>query len=58
MEGEQIEHRDVVVHVGKELPEPTLLAIPPNATRVESRLTMRTRVLEELDRVIPPARKP
>lgn len=57
VEGERLEHRDVVVHVGKELPEPALLALPPNATRVESRLTMRTRVLEELDRVIAPPAK-
>lgn len=55
VEGERLEHRDVVVHVGDELPDPTLLALPPNATRVESQLTLRARVLEELDRPLPPA---
>jgi hypothetical protein len=59
VEGEHLEHRDVVVHIGNELPEPALLALPPNATRVESRLTVRARVLDELDRTIPPStRKP
>ncbi|HEX2832543.1 MAG TPA: hypothetical protein VHW00_05990 [Thermoanaerobaculia bacterium] len=55
VEGERLEHRDVVVHVGRELPDPTLIALPPNATRVESQLTLRARVLEEIDRPLPPA---
>jgi hypothetical protein len=59
VDGEHLEHRDVVVHIGNELPEPSLLALPPNATRVESRLTVRARVLDELDRPLPPtAQKP
>lgn len=55
VEGERIEHRDTIVRIGSELPDPQLLALPPDATRVESRLTTRTRVLEELDRLVPPA---
>lgn len=51
VEGERLEMRDLVVHIDAALPEPALLAIPPNAKRIESRLTQRTRVLEELDRV-------
>jgi hypothetical protein len=53
--GERIEHRDTIVRIGSELPDPQLLALPPDATRIESRLTTRTRVLEELDRLVPPA---
>jgi len=50
-EGQQAEVRDVVVRVGEEVPPADLVAVPPGAKLVESRLIRTTRMLDSIDRL-------
>lgn len=50
-EGQQAEYRDVVVRVGAEVPPADLVAIPPDAKLVESRLLTTTRMIDAIDRL-------
>lgn len=50
-EGQHAEYRDVVLRVGNEVPPADLVAIPPGATLVESRLIKTTRLLDAIDRL-------
>ena len=50
-EGQQAEYRDVVVRVGEEVPPADLIAVPPGAKLVESRLIKTTRMLDSIDRL-------
>lgn len=49
IDGNHAEVRDVVTRVGDELAPPELVAIPPDAKQVESRLVLRARAVEALD---------
>ena len=50
-EGQTAEYRDVVTRVGEEIPPADLVAIPPDAKLVESRLIKTTRLLDAIDRL-------
>lgn len=50
-EGQQAEYRDVVVRVGNEVPPADLVAIPPGAKLVESRLIATTRMIDAIDKL-------
>lgn len=50
-EGQQAEYRDVVVRVGDEVPPADLVAIPPGAKLVESRLITTTRMIDAIDKL-------
>ncbi len=49
IDGSRAEVRDLVTRVGDELAPAEALAIPPGATLVESRMLIRTRMIEALD---------
>ncbi|MFZ2491317.1 MAG: hypothetical protein WA208_07515 [Thermoanaerobaculia bacterium] len=50
-EGRTLMRSVTVVRIGTETPPPEMLVIPPGARRVEPRLTVMPRALEELDRL-------
>ena len=50
-DGQQAEYRDVVVRVGDEVPPADLVAIPPGAKLVESRLIATTRMIDAIDKL-------
>ncbi len=49
IEGERVQARDRVVRIGDETAPASALAIPADARRTDSRLVVRTRMLEELE---------
>lgn len=51
IDGETLRQRNSVVAIREELPPSELIAVPPGATRVESKFVTMRRLLEEVDRL-------
>jgi hypothetical protein len=51
LEGETLRVTNRIIRIGNELPPPELIAIPPGAAEVESEIVLRSKMLEELDRL-------
>jgi len=59
IDGNRAEQRDVVTRVGEELAPPDIIAIPPGAKLVESRLVQRMHAIEQIESAgrTPPSRQ-
>lgn len=51
LSGETVRRSNVVVRIGNEFPPPELIAVPPGARLVESRIVQRQKMLDDLDRL-------